>query len=556
MRDFLRAEALLAEPDDQVRLDGTTLRVRATREEHRRIAEHLGLLTATSEPIRIEAVLAPAEVLNAAFPAWRAARADGLPVETFEKALADPRSRFFSLDARSGELVASGGRTIELFRSGDEVNQTGIVPVSDPLLCAPMAGARLEVLPVLLPGGGRVWLDLRVGSFCPGAESRVAGDEWGQWDFPRVEETLIATRLIAPSEKAIFAALVEERAPSALIVRVTAPGGRRAAAPATDARRNRADSSDGRIAIHHLGPILDQKVSFPWPSRESEGDEGDIADLAESEKIEARLVARLGEAFTDGSDSSRLVRSTFSGLLVVAGPPDAHSVVEGFLRSEAEERSRTVAIEIVVVETDAAQLGTIRALTESGLETRGVLRPGWETDVDALKDARLHRFAVRGCHRVVHAVRQAKVRTFLTDLSFVSGGTGFAVVERIQPEVASCADGAEMRVRADLANDPAQPEACARLQVEGAIAAILDERSVKVPYRLLESAGSPSAEGSPAAGTGRSEPRSGEARLTLPRQKVARWNLERRVPLGRHVILQTESGEDGAVVLIGRVTAE
>mgnify|MGYP005841389873 CR=1 FL=1 len=129
MRDFLRAEALLAEPDDQVRLDGTTLRVRATREEHRRIAERLGLLTAASEPIRIEAVLAPAEVLNAAFPAWRAARADGLPVETFEKALADPRSRFFSLDARSGELVASGGRTIELFRSGDEVNQTGIVPV-------------------------------------------------------------------------------------------------------------------------------------------------------------------------------------------------------------------------------------------------------------------------------------------------------------------------------------------------------------------------------------------------------------------------------------------
>ncbi len=546
IRDFLHGEALLSNPDEQVRLEGTALSIRASAEEHERIAERLEPLTAASEPVGIDAVLAPAEVLDAAFPGWRASGPEGLPVEALEKALADPQSRSFRLEARSGELVASGGRTIGLFHAGSEVNQTGVLPVSNPVLVTPMAGARLEVLPVLLPGGGRVWLDVRMGSFHPEAEPRVAGDEWGRFDFPRVDETLVATRLMAERGKAIVAAVMEEGAPCALVLRV--------AAPRTVAARR--GSPAGRIAVHHLAPLLSQGGNFPWPFAPEKAEAGEGMRPPESEGIRSRLLAALGEGFEDRAGDGKRICSALSDRMVVAGPPDAHATVEAILGREAGERSRMVAIEVVAVEAPAPALTRIRGLTEGGPGGGGVLPVGWETVVEALKDVRLHRFAVRGCHRAVHAVRQARVRRFLTEYSRVSGGTGYSTVECIQPETSSCADGAEMRLRADLDGDPARPGRTARLQVDGAIAAILDERELKVPYRLHGGSGS---DGSPSGAEpprGSRSEREGTARLSLPRQKFTRWDLERRVPLGRHVVLQTESGEYGAVVLIGRVSAE
>jgi hypothetical protein len=125
----------------------------------------------------------------------------------------------------------------------------------------------------------------------------------------------------------------------------------------------------------------------------------------------------------------------------------------------------------------------------------------------------------------------------------VSGGTGFAIVERSQPVTGTCGDGIELRVRADLLAGAGR----ARLRLQGAEASIREERkaTMRIPF-----VGAAAVQGQEVI------QQSKEMELTLPRQAVAYWEVDRTLPLGRDAILQAGAGEgEDAWLLIARVRA-
>lgn len=140
----------------------------------------------------------------------------------------------------------------------------------------------------------------------------------------------------------------------------------------------------------------------------------------------------------------------------------------------------------------------------------------------------------------------------MVGVSQVSGGTGFAVIERSDPETDTCGEGIELRLRATF-----PPRAgTARLQLEGCEARIVKERGVTASFPLSSfvpgkevDGGEKHASTAPTV-TGKNC----DAQLTLPHQTVQPWNVERDIPLDHDAILQASAGEGDAVtVLIGRV---
>jgi len=79
---------------------------------------------------------------------------------------------------------------IQAFLFDQEVNQTGVIPVVNPVIESPWAGDRLEVCPFVLPGG-TVWLDVAVGRLRVKAEAKDLGKDFGRLEFPATDQTLI-----------------------------------------------------------------------------------------------------------------------------------------------------------------------------------------------------------------------------------------------------------------------------------------------------------------------------------------------------------------------------
>jgi hypothetical protein len=160
------------------------------------------------------------------------------------------------------------------------------------------------------------------------------------------------------------------------------------------------------------------------------------------------------------------------------------------------------------------------------------------------------------------ALLTAKIKTFVTDVELVSGGTGFAIIQVADLVPKTCGDGTDLRLRVELAEGAGQ----ARLKLEGGDVKLLEERPVAATYPDMPLYSGPgggtdggSSQGPPPAAA-RAATQQGndkiikQVQFTLPRQSVQYWTSEINVPLDREVILQTDAAEgEAATVLVGRV---
>jgi hypothetical protein len=527
--------------DDQVSWSGNVLTVRAPPAALAAVEASLAPVLAAASPlVSVDCILIPLEVLDGLTPEWRS-DPGSFPREAFARALHDGRARLLSVAARSGQRAATGSRGIKAMVVDQEVNQTGVIPVVNPVIEGMRSGDRLEVRPVILSGRDAIWLDLVVGRARTGGERKDLGGDFGEIELPETRETLISTTLVARPGTPVVAGVIQDRQGLAALVRAEIRPGSRSLA---------GQPAGGRIwGFHDVRVLVESRPARRWPSwgvQERLSPSGprfpDFDTLAE-------LVRRKSGSREDEA----LLNMYTPHHLDFRGPEEPRNRVEAALAGEIAAVARVVSVDVDILTVSRAGLAKARETAEGGF----ILAAEWRKALGPKDVLAERRCAVTGVAGQVHALRQADVRSYVADVSNVSGGTGFAILMASDPEIQSFGDGLEMRLLAE----PLPGGEAARVRLEGAWARTVEERPFTVTFPVIpymtgtyadadaESPGRPSGKAT-ATGMRKTLP------ITLPHQAIDYWSVEVEAPHDRDVILHVNAGEgDSASILIGRVRA-
>lgn len=512
-------------------LEGQRLQVRAPPAALETVESFLGALEREARTrIGLQCILLSPRVLAGIAPGW-ASEGPYLPDGVFRKALLDPRSRLLSAVARNGQCVLAGSRAIRPLVVDSEVNQTGVIPVNNPVIETPPGGDYLMACPLLLPGSEGVWVDLSVGRLLLDAEQKEVGVDWGKLDFPRTEKRWLSTSAILEPGKVLVAGYlgIEDGLVALVRARVQKPSG---------------PPLDSSMSSHDLTLLLRQS-GRTWPGRTPDGRFwSNLPRLPlDIESIRKKLAAG-GIQGHLSLDRARLIISGTAG-----------EDVRSWVSRQLEDVCRLMAIDVGVWKVTRAQLATLLDQTKDG----SLLEAGWESEVPDLEKAGVDRYAVVGAAGQALGLFGATVKSFAVDATQVSGGTGFAIIQVSDPEIRSAGDGTELWVQAATTSGPSH----LRLTVGGLRTRILEERPVVATFPTLEptSPGSGVSVGSGEEGSAAASAplthlwRVKNVTLTLPRQDVRCWSAEVDIPPGRDAILEIDArdGEDTATVLVGRV---
>ena len=484
--------------------------------------------------IAVECILLPLDALEALAPGWRSSRGE-LPPEVFDKALLEERASYLSVAARSGQRAATGSRSTTAMITDHEANQTGVIPVLNPVVDTPISGDRLEVRPVLLGGKGLIWLDLAVGRTRLEAREVELGGDWGKIELPTTKETIISTTLALAPGAAAVAGLVHDKDGAAALVRASIRGGRRAGTE----RRGAVPSHDSYDVRLFLEPrparrwppaAFQDRLSPSWPPYP----DGDA------------LQRRLERAARAGAPDEDLEMS-FDRRLGVRGSEGARKRLQAALEAEVEAMARVVSVDIDILTLSRAGLAKVRKAAGAS----SVLGKDWRKALEPAEITAERRCSLTGIAGQVHAAREAVVRSYVIDVNQVSGGTGFAILSVADPEIGTCGDGLELRTLAEvLPGDRA-----ARIRLEGGLARIFEERTLTATFPAVPVfTGTGSESGARPAAAGLIGEVVKTISLTLPRQSLEHWSEEVEAPLDEDVILHMGAREGpSATVLVGRV---
>lgn len=531
------------------------VRVRAKPEALRAVERSFAeLAREANTEIAIEAILLPEEVLSRIAPAW-APEGPVLSDEVFREALLHPSSRLLRAVARNGQAVAAGLRDFRPIVSGSEVDQTGVIPVNQPVIEAPPAGEALTVRPILLAAGDAVWLDLALGRRRVQAEAREIGEDWGCLELPIAEKVWISTSAVVRPGNALVAGSVGGKGGLTALVRASV---RRPAVPPPEGGGT-GEKAPPAISAHDLSPLLEgsgrtwppggnaccgARVSF-LSSWAGDFDLGRCGFYARRPRWGCEfLTERLREAgIEEGGAWWRCPR------LYVFG--DRAAKVREFVARELEKLSRLIAIDVRVWSAPRGCVFTILERAEGGR----LLPEGWERELEGERDASVERYFVTGAQGEMLGLLASKEKSLVVGAREVSGGTGYAVLQRSSIDVRSFADGTELWLQAV----PSPDATCLRIAVGGLRVRLVEERPVAVTILSLADpiqAGSAQPSGSSDAGTAQGmaiAERRKKIQLTLPRQAAELWSAETEVPSGRDVVLQVDAPEgDRATLLVAR----
>lgn len=504
---------------------GESLSLPAAPQVHQAVSGFLRAIEART--LVVECLLIGAEALESIAPSWRS-EGPHLPEEVFDRALL-AGAGLWRLVARSGQAVASGSKEINAFLVDHAVYQTGIIPVSNPVIEGFSGGLRLEVRPLVLPSRAAVRLELVLGLFQVGSRSAKVGSDWGDLELPLIDETLISTRtLVLPGKTLVAGSLQSSKdghEPAVALVRVKLDrpleGG---TPPAGDEQRF--------LRVYDLPIPFAARSYRKWPT---ELDRARFSGLGEEHRTFPDLAQFLESLPGMTGEVLDLHR------VLLWGDRGVHRDAERLLEEEVKRSARLAAIDLELLIGPSPVLARLAAETEDGI----LLRAGWEKVQQEKRPVNRRRYTVAGVAGSVHSLRVARLESYVTDCHQVSGGNGLTVVETSDPITSTCGTGIELRARVDFLPDHGR----ARLQVQGADAFIKEVREVVARF---PSYGPP--EGSGERGSAPARQRIKEVRLQMPRQAVRYLDSDLSVPLDRHAILQLEAAGDGeGMLLIGRI---
>ncbi|MBN1422391.1 MAG: hypothetical protein JXP34_26685 [Planctomycetes bacterium] len=555
--DFLSDHLLryaLVEPDIRCPMDVArgTLTVTAPPRAQEEVARFLGYLEyLASRWIRVECLAVPPELLDALAPAWRTS-GPALPGDTFDRALLDPRVRLFTAMVRAGQRVFAGTKEIRPLLCDQEVNQTGVSPVNNPVIEDCGGGDLVEILALIAPDGKTIVLEMAAAAAVVRTEKTNIGEDWGDLELPIADGTRILTAVtVSPGEAIVFAG-VEGRGKRVMLVRAMHASPAGAEPPAPGAADDVFRVYDISTIIRHprdlRGPALptfgeeDPGGGFDFEGDEEE--EGGVDPLALVEAIQ-RFFG--DEAFIEGEVSLKYSRAC----LFVSAPKAFHEKLEAFLAAEVRARIALVSVDLELIDAPRQILGPLAGETERGL----VLKPGWRKVLESVERATRWHYRIAGLPGETHNVTDATIRSLVVDSEQVSGGTGWALITVSDPVVRTWEEGFDLIVRADLFEGATD----VILKVDGIDAGDCEIRPATARYVAPQGAatgvgGGDAKHPAPPGRTKGAEFEIKEMHLQLPQQTARALNLSLDVPVDRDILLDVRAEEgERAWLLVGRV---
>lgn len=502
----------------------------ATQARVRRLLDFL--LAARSSEIHLECALVPVASLTGTAPDWEVQQ-PYLETEVFDRVLTDTKTVLLSAAARPGETVASGVREVRVIVSDLEVNQTGVIPVLNPVTTVPLAGVQLRARPFLLPASRRsgategLLLDLCLGRFEAKSTEGKLGERWGDLDFSIRSEALLSVTTYLKAGACTVAGRIGGKAGLVVLVRFAVRGAEMSATKLT---------LEGKHAVRAIPTeLLHRANDFRrWWRR---------ADVFRHDPTWRKVLEQVRQ-FVSAGDSPQergvacdLAPGLPGSVVLLTAPEAEHRKVDDLLESQLARYRDALFVGLRIVKVPRQKFNRLQPRLENGF----LLPADWETIVHGGGPLASEDYAVFGVPGEVHSVRDASLHTVVTDLENVSGGTGFAIIQTTDPVTDVCGDGREFRVRVE----PGADGKTARLAIDGVEAKLEGTRRIKVRLPGL-SVHSESKE----------TPKSAviEMWLRLPEQTVKYWEFERNIPIGRPVILESDAVEgDQMRLLIGSV---
>jgi hypothetical protein len=555
MQDLLAASDLFQriegwDENGQLRLDGGLLRVTQPPAVQEHVAAFLEALRARIfQLVAIEAVFVPTAVLDEVAPSWRA-RAPEVDGDVYGKLLADPRSRILTGSTRNGVQAALGDTERALVLSDYEVNQTGSIPVVNPVLDLVVAGDQVEVRPRIQPGGKAVRVDLWFEGSRMGMKKERVSSYLGDYDLPFVEGEMAWTSVLSPAGRPVIAGEVfggpAGEGGLACIVRATPIEG--LGAPAKP-------PAEMPIRVHGIPLDL-----FPPPDRAEAASPdlffGRIGDKPISlESLTSAALGGLREAILEraaraGIEDGELWVLSEAESMVAAGSEAFHRIVEESLRSRAA-LPRLAAVDLRLFRLPRASAAAL----EGQKDAEGLLKAGWEGALKA--EAAEMRCLLLGLEGQVVSARRDRGESLVTDIENVSGGTNFESIEVADPITEKISTGFAFAARVRGAPERDRIE----LECRGIIADtdLSSKTKAGIPFHNPASQRAegideakppaPGKEAAPPAAPG--EMGFLEIQLATPRQKLRRTRAHLRLPPGRDAVLDLWTDGDKLHLLVG-----
>ena len=407
---------------NSIDLDGERLVVVQTDDVHARIDAFLAALRARrASMVAIEVVVVPASVLGTGVDAsgpW-------ITDELFAQAASAAGERATSVALTAYNEQTTSGLSGHLRNTvfDVEVNQTGVIPVVNPVVQTLPIGVSLEVRP-----------------------TAIAGTDWFRvgLEVTRLEEAgEIAQRRTLFAEIEFFP-LAEESVDTVLLVRAGRPA---IAGRFTDRQQ---DGSMREFAvIARLTPIT---VTGDAPERPAIGGFHervlDLSFLLEPLSRGERPLSRAAwlrviraQADPDAWLDER-AEMEFSGgsYLHVTARPETHRAVREWVDARIRERAR---VATVAVSEYSGPIDAVLAVVGAA-EGQIYLADDWRVSDAGKRLERRSTTHVAGALGCRLRARGFDARSFVGDVECVSGGTGFSIIEMPDPIVESAGNGFEL----------------------------------------------------------------------------------------------------------------
>ncbi len=500
--------------------------------------------------VSIELAVVPAAVLDKAAKGWnRPGATPWWDAALFEKLvlLAGDKGSLLA------GLIIEGDRAIlrpEGFRThvvDYEVNQTGVIPVSNPVVDWSVQGASAEAVVLPAPSGDwfLVQVGLRKGTARKDTEKRRVDD--GELELVTAVQHGLSTYVVAPAGKTVLAGCFSAppvegkkepwKRPESFVglLRV-----RRI--------RGRADEGTKNDDLPHvldvgllLEPLADQGHGILFDEMEpSVGyDVEDLSDAAKSGLVRPERLEKVVRSVLPPEKNGATDFWRTGGTLFVRASDEAATKVKDRVEALARERARMLQVDLRQVSLSEKEVVTLGG-------AGSLLAPNWFDKLADKPAVHLRLFGLSGIRNALGAVAG---RTYVSDIEYVSGGTGQVIIEVGDIVVKQVGGGVVVNVTASRVPSTSWIQ----LRLRGEIARP-PEFARKTRVRTDQGVTQQTVkdgEARPVEPTGR------WIEIDLPDEDTDRWEHLVTIPLGRSMMLSAlpDSEQPGRTrVLIATVT--
>ena len=400
-------------PRQSLEADGGLLTLEHTPGAHALVsAFRESFLAARGRPILVDVAILPAETV-ADLPCGKP-----LPTGAFEEAAARAGAggRSFSLRAMNGQKVSdfAGQRRLEVIDA--EINQTGFMPVSNPVIEPVFLGATVEVQPLWTGAGDLVRLKLDVSRADEAGPIERRETFFTDLDLAPHRRDLLRTKVLIPAGASVVVGVLEE------------------------------DAEDGKPrSFAVMSRVRAGSAAVPLPP-ETRGDFGvlvrDIGFITESLGGEEPLLSSDALKELIGEQVDPAVRDDERLALEVIGqryfcalaPAEVLAVLGRWLDARALRRARQILLTLDEYEGPLSQVLALSKAVASGAQIP-------EAASKLRRKLKVMASGMPGCRISAGGFVE---RNLLADAEYVSGGTGFSITAIADPVMMLARTGFEL----------------------------------------------------------------------------------------------------------------